>query len=285
MQRPLNRVLLPIIGNATRKYVAGDRLDDAVCLAARAQCHDLASTLCYWNGQNDQPSVVASEYISIIDAMQRMAFDGILAMKVPALREQDGEIEQVISRARDAGVTVVLDSHAPEQAETNLHILERFGGDGMGLAIPGRWRRSERDTERAIELGARIRVVKGEWADPEQPAIDLRVGYLRVIRQLAGRAKCVGVATHDAALAKSAMQILADAGTPFEQEFVFPLPIEAARREGERFGARARLYIPYGEAWLPYSLKRAFRNPKTFYWLARDLLGGRKFDLPEVLPA
>ena len=81
------------------------------------------------------------------------------------------------------------------------------------------------------------------------------------------------------------MQILAEAGTPFEQEFVFPLPIAAARREGERFGVGARLYIPYGEAWLPYSLKRVFRNPRVIYWLTRDLLVGKKFELDTKPPA
>ena len=95
----------------------------------------------------------------------------------------------------------------------------------------------------------------------------------------------MGVATHDAPLAAKAMAILAEAGTPFEQEFVFPLPIEPALREGVKYGAGARLYIPYGDAWLPYSLKRAFKNPKTFYWFARDLVGGKKFVLPPLTPS
>lgn len=282
MQQLLKQALMPIIGHATSKYVAGDRLEDALDLAARARQQDLACSLCYWNDGSEDPGVVAAEYLSILNGFEAEQLDGILALKVPALWDREEEVERVIDRARRTGTTIVLDSHAPEQADANFRLIEKFGGTGLGLAIPGRWGRSARDAERAIELGARVRVVKGEWIDPENPQIDLREGYLDVVRRLAGRARFVGVATHDPVLAGKAMEILAEAGTPFEQEFVFPLPIEAAQREGARFNARARLYIPYGEAWLPYSLKRAFKNPKTFYWLARDMFGGRKFELPEL---
>jgi proline dehydrogenase len=271
---------MPVLGYAARKYVAGNALGDAVDLAKRAAAQGLSCTMCYWNDGSEDPEVVAAEYGSILDYLGQSSLDGALAAKIPALWERDEQVAGVVALARSKRVPVIFDAHAPEQSDATLRFLERHGGDGLGLAIPGRWRRSLRDADRAIELGARVRVVKGEWVDPEEPGMDLREGYLRVIRRLAGRARFVGVATHDAVLAAQAMQILAEAGTPFEQEFVFPLPIAAARREGERFGVGARLYIPYGEAWLPYSIKRAFRNPQVFYWLTRDLLVGKKFELP-----
>ena len=108
------------------------------------------------------------------------------------------------------------------------------------------------------------------------------VGGRRANRMLAS---FVGVATHDAPLAAAAMEILAKAGTPFEQEFVFPLPIEPALEEGKRYAAKARVYLPYGSAWLPYSLKRAINNPIMLYWLARDALLGRTYKVPEEVVA
>jgi proline dehydrogenase len=284
MRELVKSVAMPVLKHATSRYVAGERLEDAAELAERAGGRGLRCTLCYWNDGSEEPEVVASEYASILDMVSKRQLDGALALKLPALWERDEQVDKVLSHARRAGVPVIFDAHAPHQADDNFRVLERHRGERVGLAIPGRWRRSIADADRAIELGLRVRVVKGEWADPEEPDIDLREGYLRVIRRLAGRAAFVGVATHDAPLAAQAMRILAEAGTPFEQEFVYPLPIEAALREGARFGAGARLYIPYGDAWLPYSLKRAFRKPKTFYWLARDLLGGKKFELPQLQP-
>ena len=273
-------VFLPVLRHATRSYVSGDHLRDAIDLAERAASKNFSCTLCYWNDGKEDPSLVASEYSKIIASISDHALDGILALKVPAVWNQPDAIDPVVGLARKHQTTIVLDSHAIDWADANYAVLERLGSANLGVAIPGRWARSLRDADRAIDLGARIRVVKGQWPDPEDPKKDLREGYLDVINRLAGRAKFVGVATHDAPLAAKAMRILADAGTPFEQEFVFPLPVDAAMREGLKYGVNARLYLPYGEAWLPYSVSRAYKNPIFLYWLARDLILGRKFELP-----
>jgi proline dehydrogenase len=283
MHASLNSIVMPIIRFATRSYIAGDTLEDAADLAVRAAALKLSCTLCYWNDGTEDPEIVAREYESILNLFAKRRMDGALAVKLPALWEREEQVGRVVALARKTGAPVIFDAHDPHKSDDTFRFLEALGSEKLGLAIPGRWRRSLADADRAVELGVRVRVVKGQWPDPDEPDMDMREGYLRVIKRLAGRASFVGVATHDAPLAAKAMDILAQAGTPFEQEFVFPLPIEPALREGIRFNVGARLYIPYGEAWLPYSLTRALKNPATFYWLARDLAFGQKFVLPPPL--
>ncbi|QFT77341.1 proline dehydrogenase [Erythrobacter sp. THAF29] len=285
MRKLLAPLAMPIVKQATRKYVAGDKLDDALGLAEDAAQAGFTGTLCYWNSSEEGPPQVADEYLRILDHSAERSLDVALAMKLPELWERQEEVDRVVKRARKNCQQVVFDAHDPHKSDDIIASLEKTGPEGMGWAIPGRWHRSLEDAERAIEFGVRVRVVKGQWADPHDPDMDLRGGYLRVIERLAGRAAFVGVATHDAPLAAKAMQILADAGTPFEQEFVFPLPIEPAMKEGRRFGANARLYLPYGSAWLPYSLSRAVKNPIMLYWLARDTITGRTFKVPQRVPA
>lgn len=281
MRKLLAPLAMPIVRHATRKYVAGDDLDEALDLGEDAKAAGFSCTMCFWNDGKDEPPLVADEYFKILDQGAERGLDLALAMKLPSLWERQEEVERVVKRARENGQQVIFDAHDPHKSDDIIDSLEKTGPEGMGWAIPGRWHRSLEDAERAIEMGVRVRVVKGQWADPLDPDMDLREGYLRVIERLAGRASFVGVATHDAPLAAKAMQILADAGTPFEQEFVFPLPIEPALAEGKRHGVGARLYLPYGEAWLPYSLSRAVKNPIMLYWLARDTLTGRSFKVPE----
>ncbi|MFC1661444.1 hypothetical protein ACFL3S_08355 [Gemmatimonadota bacterium] len=157
--------------------------------------------------------------------------------------------------------------------------MEQLGPEGLGCAIPGRWRRSLQDVERALDLGVRVRVVKGQWADPDEPDMDQREGFLDIIDRLAGRCRKVGVATHDPPLAREAFRRLKTAGTPCEHELLFGLPIEPAYREGLDLGVPARLCIPYGEAWFPYSVSRALEKPTVFWWLLRDLLRGSFFHI------
>lgn len=281
MRTFLAPVIMPVVRRATRAYVVGEDIADAVDLAANMAKGGFSCTLCYWNDGKEEPAAVADEYLRILASGAERGIDLALAVKLPALWERQYELDRVVARARELGTPVIFDSHDPHKSDDIIACLEKTGPQGMGWAIPGRWNRSLDDLERAIELGVRVRVVKGQWADPDEPQIDLREGYLRVIERLAGRASFVGVATHDAPLARQAMEILAAAGTPFEQEFVFPLPIAPALAEGRRFGAAARVYLPYGSAWLPYSLSRAIANPVMLYWLARDFVLGRRFEVPQ----
>ena len=280
MRKLIVKAAMPVIRYATRSYITGPHLDDAVALANQAGQSGLGATICYWNDGTEQPRDVADKYVRILDRMHAERMDGYLALKVPALWDDVDLASEVIDHARTLGIKVMLDAHAPEQADAVLAVLERVGPDRVGLAIPGRWRRSLRDVERAIDLGVSVRVVKGQWPDPQEPDMDLREGYLRIIDRLAGRAAHVGVATHDPDLAADAFARLKAAQTSCEQELVFPLPMAKALEVAQIAGVSTRLYVPYGSAWLPYSISRALKDPSVIAYLVRDLLTNSRFRLP-----
>lgn len=280
MRSLIEPIVVPLVKFAARSYVAGSQIEDAVVLAKAAQQRGFSCTLCYWNASKEDPAIVLDYYTALLDGMREAQLDSYLAVKIPALWNRYDDIARIVERARSQGTRVVFDAHAPEQATTTFKILKQIGGDGVGCAIPGRWRRSLEDVERAIELGISVRVVKGQWPDPEEPNMDLREGYLRIIDGLAGRASHVGIATHDHLLLREAIHRLRSTGTYCEQELVYPLPVEKARAEALQAGLTSRLYIPFGTSWVPYSISRALKNPIIFYWLLRDLVLNRHFTLP-----
>jgi proline dehydrogenase len=282
MRSLLAPIAMPILRMATRSYVTGPKVLDAMGVANSAAQRGLGSTICYWNDGTEDPQEVLGQYLASLAAIHEAHIDADLAVKIPALWDRRELVERIVGRAREVGRRVVFDSHAPAQSDLTFELLSQLGPEGLGCAIPGCWRRSLQDVERAIELGVRVRVVKGQWPDPQQPDMDLRAGFLAVIDALAGRATSVGIATHDVPLAREAMRRLASAGTPCELELLFPMPIEEAVREARAAGIAVRLYIPFGEAWLPYSVSRALRNPRVLGWLLRDLVLGRDFKLPKT---
>ncbi len=131
-----------------------------------------------------------------------------------------------------------------------------------------------------MEQRIRVRIVKGGFPDPQAPGIDLEAGYTAVLEALAGRCREVAIATHDPALAARCLARLAETGTPAEQELLYGYPMEPAAAMGRAAGVMTRLYIPYGHAWVPYAIKRVFRNPKVAWFLAKDLLTGERDPLP-----
>lgn len=283
----MRRCWLPLAERAARSYTAGPELADGVQV-----CHSLvrlgmATTICFWNGEGDSPRQTADAYLAALDALAREKLNCSLSVKAPPLDFSRDLLDEILGRARQGGVIVHFDSLSPEAADQTFSLiadaLERY--PKLGCTLPGRWRRSLQDADRAVELRLNVRVVKGQWVDPDEPNIDPAAGFLAVIDRLAGQASHVAVATHDPLLAGEALRRLLAAGTSCEVELLFGLPMRRAIRVAREAGVPVRVYVPYGHAWLPYLLSQARQHPHVVWWLCRDLLLGRLFRSPGALPS
>jgi proline dehydrogenase len=261
---------------AARAYVAGPGLADALRTCSRLSRDGIASTVCYWDGGGDRPRHIADAYLAALDAVAREGLNCSLSVKAPPLGFARDLFAEIVSRARRDGLIVHFDSLAPEAADETFALIaeERANYSRLGCTLPGRWRRSVRDADLAVDLRLNVRVVKGQWEGPEAPDLDPRAGFLAVVDRLAGRASHVGVATHDAALAREALRRLRSARTPCELELLLGLPARPALRAAHAAGVPVRWYVPYGHAALPYRLAQAPQNPRIVWWIVRDLVRG-----------
>jgi CelD/BcsL family acetyltransferase involved in cellulose biosynthesis len=254
------RVTRRVVARAERAHVAGPELADAVTAAQKVNG---AVALAFWDGPEDTPAKVESSSLSALDAIAEHGLDGYVSVKPAALGFARERLERVLARAGELGLVVHFDSTGPEDAEPSWALLAELARPGLGCTLPSSWRRSLADAERAVELGVRARIVKGQW--PEA-GVDERAGFLALADALAGRAAHVAVATHDRRLAEEAIGRLA--GTSVEHELMLGLPRRGAS------GVRARVYVPFGHAYLPYAPGRARRSGRVAGWVARDLLRG-----------
>lgn len=262
---------------AGQSYVAGPELGDALGVCRRLSRQGVASTVCFWNTNGEDPARVAAAYRSALQRLTHEALDCYLSVKAPALGYRENALDQLVGAARGAEIGIHFDALRPETATASFALIEHaaLGYDRIGCTLPGRWLRSLDDAARAIDLGLRVRVVKGQWPDPAQPERDLRAGFLALVERLAGRARRVAVATHDPLLAQQALSRLRDAGTPCELELLFGLPLKPSVQAARGMGVPVRVYVPYGEAWLPYCFSQLRSHPHLLWWIARDTLLGR----------
>lgn len=263
--------ILPIVQYAARPYVGGDTIDDAMSVAGRLTDEGFTTTLGYWDRGRDTGRQVADICLSALGAMATRPGDRYLSIKPPALRFSLHLAEEIAAAAATHHIRIHCDSHGPEVVDLSNTMLQAMMSrlDLLGTTLPGRWARSLRDADWAVEHALNVRVVKGQWPDPNDPHRDMSAGFLEVIDRLAGRARRVSVATQDFALAREALARLRLADTPCELEILFGMPAKALLRWAKDKRVPVRVYVPYGAGFVPSALRVLKRNPRLLLAVAR----------------
>ncbi|MEY4749969.1 MAG: hypothetical protein RIQ60_2183 [Pseudomonadota bacterium] len=240
-----------VLARAVRRTSAYATLDEV--LGAARQWAGVpgaaGATLARLGGVAEAPRIVADEALAALDAVAARACPATLSLRPTALAYDADLIGGILLRAHELAVPVLFESQGPDtaiavlactQASHAMHAL-------LGVTLPGRWMRSRADADLAVELGLRVRIVKGLWADPLRPQFDERAGVLSVVSRLAGKAAFVSVASHDAALVRAALTRLCDAGTPCELELSHGASQQAAVQVARSLGVPVRVYMAYGQ--------------------------------------
>lgn len=261
---------------AGRTYIAGPELDDAMSTCRQLAEMGFRSTISFWNVEADSPGHIVDAYTSALAALSAADIDCYLSVKFPPLGFDTALLDTILQRARIKNTLVHFDSLEPQAADQTFAAIARATQTyaNLGCTLPGRWERSVSDADLASNLGLHVRVVKGQWPDPQKPALDPHQGFLNVINRLAGRARFVAVATHDPDLAQASFDRLRSSGTPCALELLYGLPVKPVLRTARLMDLPVRIYVPFGYGWLPYSLAQARRNPRVFWWMFRDVITG-----------
>jgi proline dehydrogenase len=236
-------------------------------------------TLGYFGSEGASPEEILAANLALAGLLADCRIDVYLSVKAPELKFDFARLRTIADAAASAGLPLLFDAHAVGDADRTLELASALLEDypETGIVLPARWRRSTADALRFRDTSARLRIVKGEWADPEWGGEDIAENYMRLIARLAGRSAPVAVATHDPALAERALSLLSKAGTPCELEQLRGLPRRRTTMAAKRLGVPVRLYVPFGPGWWPYAVDKALDRPYLLSWMVKDRLPERSF--------
>jgi proline dehydrogenase len=272
IRKALGGVVTRILNRSARHYIAGSELADALHVCRQAEGYGWSTTIGAWNADNDPPHTVFARYSEALDAIIEHRLRSYLSIKVACLGYDEAMLKELLAKADPNGVRIHFDSLGPETADPTFVLLEKLCSTHrqLGCTLPAAWARSVDDAQTVTTWPVAVRVVKGQWPDPHHPDLDVKQQYVKVIDRLAGRSFAVGVGTHDVKLAADCFARLQRAGTPFELEQLFGLPLRVDALSGAAT-LPVRIYVPYGEAYLIYASAQV-RRPVILLWLLRDMV-------------
>ncbi|MEU8799507.1 proline dehydrogenase family protein [Spirillospora sp. NPDC048819] len=277
---------VPLTRGVVDRFVAGDDLDSAVGVVRELGADGLEVTLDHLGEDTrdpEQAQATRDAYLEMFSALgeQGLAGGADASVKLSALgRALGGDLaldhaREICAAAGRAGMTVTLDMEDHTTVDSTLEIFGKLRVDfpRVGVAIQAMLRRSEGDLRELA--GARVRLVKGAYAEPASVAYQGRrevdLAYARGLRTLMRGDGYPMVGSHDPRMIEIALA-LAAGRPPDSYEFQMLYGVRAAEQRRLAAGHRMRVYVPYGADWYGYFMRRLAERPANLVFFLRSFV-------------
>ena len=280
----------PIVRRISRRYIAGDTLDEAMETVRGLNEQGCVATIDLL-GESTQSKADAAaklrDYKKVIDALDEHDLRSGISVKLTGLGLTLSEelcranLEEIVAYAGARSRFVRVDMEDSPYTGVTLDMVIDLRGrhENVGAVIQAYMRRSLDDVCRLVEAGVTVRLCKGIYDEPRKIAYKdfdtVRQNYIFLLDELLKGGTYVGIATHDEFLIWHALRLIHQLEVPENRyEFQMLLGVDEELR-GILVGAghKLRVYVPFGEEWYEYSSRRLKENPKIAGYVAKDVLG------------
>jgi proline dehydrogenase len=289
--RLLPAVPKPVVQLFSSRYIAGSTLAEAVECVRELNTGGAMATVDVLGEEithEDLSREIAQAYDDLFAAIDEAALDSNVSVKLTALglglsydlcREN---LVDVVRTAAGYGNFVRIDMEDSSTTDDTLRLYRELREDGhenLGVVMQARLRRTLDDVHALADLQPNIRICKGIYVEPGSIAFTdyeaVRANFVRCLDALLEAGCYVGVATHDEWLIGESLTRISQRGLgPLEYELQMLLGVREERRaELVEEGHRLRVYVPFGEHWYRYSLRRLQENPAMAGTIAKATAG------------
>lgn len=279
----------PAAAVLTRRFVAGQTLDREVEVCRRLNAEGILASLDHLGENVTSAEEARTSRDFYLEAMRRIAGEKLQASVSIKLTQfglnlSEDLCQENVASLMEAAVAhdgfVEFDMESHPYVDRTLRIVTgmhaRYGR--VRAVIQAYLYRSAEDIEALCRDGIPVRLCKGAYREPPSVAFPKKsqvdANYMRLAETLLDRDVNPGIATHDPNMIRHALDHVQRHG-PAKDAFEFQM-LYGIRRDLQRSltgaGYRLRLYVPYGDAWYPYLMRRLAERPANLLFLARNLV-------------
>jgi proline dehydrogenase len=273
------------------RFVPGEQLPPAI-EAARA-CNRAGMTVSLDHlGENvvtrEDAERARGSYSEALEQIAARGVDGNVSLKLTHIGLDLGEdfcSEQlrILTRRADAlGNFVRVDMEGSAYTDRTLRMVKQARAEtsAVGTVIQAYLYRSEDDIRDLLGINCRIRLVKGAYKEPSRIAFrrkkDVDANFVKLMKILLPSGTYHALATHDPKMIEAAIRFAAEQNITkdkFEFQMLYGIRTDL-QSQLMRQGYRVRVYIPYGQDWFPYFMRRLAERPANLVFFAKNFLRG-----------
>lgn len=285
----------PVSRSVVKRFVAGESTQQAVQVAGELSDSGRMATIDFLGEDTLDPAQATYTKDAYVDLLTALSDVGLtqggqveVSLKLSALGQAlgaDGEkialdnARAICQVAANAGTTVTLDMEDHTTTDSTLGILRELRQDWpwVGAVVQSYLYRTEQDCRDLAHEGSRVRLCKGTYKEPEsvayQDKAEVDKSYVRCLKILMAGQGYPMIASHDPRLIEIAGVLAAAAGRgpeSFEYQMLLGIrPDEQLRLASQ--GDRFRVYVPYGDEWYGYLMRRMAERPSNLLFFLRSV--------------
>jgi proline dehydrogenase len=283
----------PLAKPLVSRFVAGVRLSEAIEHVQRLNAAGMTATLDYL-GESvrnaDAAAAAAMQYVAILHAIDRAGVQCNASLKLTQMGLDVDRalcvrnLERIIAQADQLHNFIRIDMEGSAYTQPTLEIFHELFArhNNVGVVIQAYLYRSENDVRELNAIGARVRLCKGAYNEPAGVAFaekaDTDKNFIKLMQLLLSEGNYPGIATHDEQMIIATREYAAKHGIAPER-FEFQM-LYGIRRDLQeqivRDGYRLRIYVPYGEEWYPYMMRRLAERPANLLFVLGGVLRERR---------
>ncbi|MBZ5643306.1 MAG: proline dehydrogenase family protein [Acidobacteriia bacterium] len=271
-----------------RRFVPGEQLTAAIEAARASNRAGMSVSLDHLGenvGSREDAERACTTYMEVLDQIAAAGLDANVSLKLTHLGLDLGDdfcaqqLRKITRRATETGKFVRVDMESSAYTDRTLRLVReaRAESPAVGTVIQSCLFRSERDIRDLLEIGCRIRLVKGAYREPPQIAFprkkDVDANFVALMKILLPSGIYHALATHDPAMIDAAIRFAAEREIPkdkFEFQMLYGIRTDLQARLVQQ-GFRVRVYIPFGQDWFPYFMRRLAERPANLLFFAKNL--------------
>jgi proline dehydrogenase len=271
----------------SHRFVAGEKLEEALSAARVCNGQGMMVSLDYL-GENVATTTDAQRardaYLEVFDRIAAEKLAANVSCKLTQLGLDlspefcEGQLLSIVERAAAYDNFLRVDMEGSLYTARTIDVVKRVRSKNpaIGTVIQSYLYRSEQDVQELLEYGCRMRLCKGAYKEPPDVAFpkkqDVDANYVKLVRLLLPSGIYHGIATHDPKMIAAAIRCAAEkrvSKDDFEFQMLYGVRTDLQRRL-VRDGYRVRIYIPYGQDWFPYFMRRLAERPANLAFFARN---------------
>lgn len=277
--------------NVTHRFVAGEELAEAVEAIRQLNRKNISASFDHLGESISSEAKTREEvleYTHVLDSISENGLDSNVSVKPTQIGldispqvfyENARAIAQAAARHKNF---VRIDMEDSTKTDGTLEVFKQLRRefDNVGIVVQSYLYRTEKDVEDMLAIGARIRLCKGAYKEPESVAFadkkDVDANYIKLMKILLMSGIYHGIATHDEKMIEATRQFASENGIARDR-FEFQMLYGIRRDLQEKLiadGYKMRVYVPYGRYWYPYFMRRLAERPANVWFVLKNMMKG-----------